>query len=109
MRREDTMRSIRIGLAVLWAATALNAAACEQKGPAERAGEKIDKAAEKGADAVETAGSKVKDAVDKCRIAFSGVAMLDTHPSPSEPSLVDPVVRVLEAGQRVVRSRRAGA
>lgn len=59
------MRSIRIVLAVLVAATALGAAACEQKGPAERAGDKIDKAAEKGADAVATVGGKVKDAVDK--------------------------------------------
>ena len=59
------MRSIRIGLAVLVAATALDAAACEQKGPAERAGETLDKAAEKGADAVATAGGKMKDAVDR--------------------------------------------
>jgi hypothetical protein len=59
------MRSIRIVLAALVAATALDAAACEQKGPAERAGEKIDKAAEKGADAVATVGGKVKDAVDQ--------------------------------------------
>lgn len=58
------MRAIRIGLAVLVAATALDAAACEQKGPAERAGEKLDKAAERGADAVATASGKVKDAVD---------------------------------------------
>jgi hypothetical protein len=43
------MRSIRIVLAVVVAAIALDAAACEQKGPAERAGEKIDKAAEQGA------------------------------------------------------------
>ena len=62
---EDTMRSIRIVLAVLVAATALGAAGCEQKGPAEQAGEKIDKAAEKGADAVATAAGNVKEAVDK--------------------------------------------
>jgi len=31
--------------------------------------------------------------------------MLDTHPSPTEPSLVDSVVQVLEAGQRVVLDR----
>jgi hypothetical protein len=59
------MRSIRIVLAVLVAATVLGAAACERKGPAERAGEKIDKAAEQGADAVATASGKVKDAVHK--------------------------------------------
>jgi hypothetical protein len=57
---------MRITLAALLAATALNVAACEQKeGPAERAGEKIDKAAETGANAVATAGSTVKDAVDQ--------------------------------------------
>ena len=59
------MRSIRIALAVLVAASALGAAACEQKGPAERAGEKIDKAAGQGADAVATAADKAKDAVEK--------------------------------------------
>jgi len=31
--------------------------------------------------------------------------MLETHPSPSEPSLVDSVVHVLETGQRVVIDR----
>ena len=60
------MRSMRIVLAVLLAVTALAATGCEQKkGPAEQAGEKIDKAAQQGADAVATAGSNVKDAVDK--------------------------------------------
>ena len=59
------MRSMRIVLAVLLAATVLSVAACEQKGPAERGGEKIDKAAETGADVVATAGSTVKDAVDQ--------------------------------------------
>ena len=59
------MRSIRIVLFVLATATVLSIAACEQKGPAEQAGEKIDKAAETGADAVATAGSAVKDAVDQ--------------------------------------------
>jgi hypothetical protein len=34
-----------------------------------------------------------------------GVAMLDTPPSPSEPSLVESVIHVLEAGQRVVVDR----
>jgi hypothetical protein len=31
--------------------------------------------------------------------------MIDTQPSPSEPPLVDSVVRALEAGQRVVLDR----
>ncbi|HSQ01428.1 MAG TPA: hypothetical protein VL049_29760 [Candidatus Dormibacteraeota bacterium] len=58
------MRSMRIVLAVLLAVTALAATGCDRKkGPAERAGEKIDKAAEQGADAVATAGSEGADAV----------------------------------------------
>jgi len=41
------MRSIRITLVVMLAIAALGATGCEQnKGPAEEAGEKIDKAAE---------------------------------------------------------------
>lgn len=58
------MRSMRTVLAVLAAAIMLNAAACEQKGPAEKAGEKIDDAAEKAGDAVATVGAKAGDAVD---------------------------------------------
>lgn len=59
------MRSMRIVLTVLLYLSALAATGCEQKkGPAEQAGEKIDKAAEQGADAVATAGANVKDAVD---------------------------------------------
>jgi hypothetical protein len=38
--------------------------ACE-KGPAEKAGEKIDNAAKKAGDKIEDAGDKVKDAVKK--------------------------------------------
>ena len=34
-----------------------------QKGPAERAGEKIDKAVEKGAQEIEKAGDKIKESV----------------------------------------------
>ena len=57
-------KSMRVFLAALVAATALGATACEQKGPAERAGEKIDKAAETTGDAIKDAGDKVKDAVN---------------------------------------------
>ncbi|MEA2624279.1 MAG: hypothetical protein QOD06_324 [Candidatus Binatota bacterium] len=35
--------------------------ACEKKGPAEEAGEKIDDAAEKAGDAVEETGEAIKD------------------------------------------------
>ena len=42
----------------------LSITGCE-KGPAEKAGEKMDKAAEKTADAAKDAGDAVKDAVKK--------------------------------------------
>ncbi|MEO8603698.1 MAG: hypothetical protein ABI629_14085 [bacterium] len=51
-------------LALVAAGLACGAVACNHEGPAERAGKKMDKAAEKGADAVEDAGDKVKDAVN---------------------------------------------
>ena len=37
-------------------------AACEKKGPAEKAGEKIDNAAKKVGEKMEEAGDKIKDA-----------------------------------------------
>jgi len=39
--------------------------ACERKGPAERAGENIDKAVERAGDKVERAGEKVGDAAER--------------------------------------------
>jgi hyperosmotically inducible protein len=41
---------------------ALAALGCEEKGPAQRAGEKIDDAAKKVGEAIEEAGRKVQDA-----------------------------------------------
>jgi len=40
-------------------------AACEKKGPAEKAGEKIDKAVEKAGEKVEKAGDKIKEKTEK--------------------------------------------
>lgn len=40
-------------------------AACEKKGPAERAGEAIDNAAKKTGEKIEEVGDKIKDAVEK--------------------------------------------
>ena len=40
-------------------------AACEKKGPAERAGESIDNAAKKVGDKIENAGEKIKDTAKK--------------------------------------------
>lgn len=39
--------------------------ACEEKGPAERAGESIDDAAKKTGEKIEEAGEKIKDAAQK--------------------------------------------
>lgn len=61
------MRRKTIGrvLAAMWlGAAALSISACEQEGPAERAGKEIDRAAEKAGDKIEDAGDKVQDAVD---------------------------------------------
>ena len=47
---------------LLAAAVGFGLAACEKKGPAERAGEQIDKAVEKAAEKAEETGKKVGDA-----------------------------------------------
>ena len=39
--------------------------ACEQQGPAERTGEKIDEAVEEAGEAMEKAGDKVKEATEQ--------------------------------------------
>ena len=53
-----------IAAAIALAFAVAGLAACE-KGPAEKAGEKIDNAAKKVGESVEDAGHKVKDAVNK--------------------------------------------
>ena len=53
-------------LLIVCAALALVAfAGCEKKGPMEKAGEKVDEAAQKTGDAVKDAAEKTGDAVDK--------------------------------------------
>ncbi|HYE62315.1 MAG TPA: hypothetical protein VD997_09985 [Phycisphaerales bacterium] len=51
-------------VALATAASSVVLAGCEKKGPAEKAGENIDKAAKDAGKAVENAGDKVKNAVD---------------------------------------------
>jgi hypothetical protein len=59
------MHAMRMFLLAMATLLALGAAGCEeQKGPAERAGEKIDDAVDSAGDAVEDAGDKVEDATD---------------------------------------------
>ena len=54
----------KIGPLMLVAFAAIFASACEKKGPAERAGEKIDDAMSDMADAAENMGDEVESAVD---------------------------------------------
>jgi outer membrane lipoprotein-sorting protein len=54
----------KISLLMLVAFAAIFASACEKKGPAERAGEKIDDAMSDMADAAENMGDEVESAVD---------------------------------------------
>jgi len=51
----------------LWLAAfvVLALAACERKGPAEKAGESIDRAGEKASRSIEKAGENVRDAVKR--------------------------------------------
>jgi MT0933-like antitoxin protein len=55
------MSWVQQGLVVCAAATALTA--CQQEGPAERAGKKVDKAVEQAGDKVDKAAEKVGDAL----------------------------------------------
>ena len=54
------MKTITLAVCV-----ALSLAACEQKGPAEKAGAAVDRAVDKTGRAVEKAGENVRDAVKK--------------------------------------------
>ena len=66
------MRSRRMKalLAIGWTALVLGAVGCKEKGPAEKAGEKLDEAADKIGDAInpkgpaEKVGEKIDDALD---------------------------------------------
>ena len=48
------------GIALL----AISLGACEQQGPAERAGEKVDEAVEEAGESMEKAGDKMKEATE---------------------------------------------
>lgn len=43
----------------------LGVTACDQKGPAERAGERVDRAADRASDSVERAGDRARDRVNR--------------------------------------------
>lgn len=57
--------SMFVLLTVLGGSAAAALSGCEEKGPAEKAGEKVDDALEKAGDKIEDAGDKVEDALDK--------------------------------------------
>ncbi len=54
----------RILLLLCFAGSLFSFIGCEQQGPAERAGEKVDKSMEKTGDNIERAGEKVQDAAN---------------------------------------------
>lgn len=54
-----------VAAAILLSFTVVGLSACEKKGPLERAGQAVDKAAKKTGEAVKDAGDKVKDAANK--------------------------------------------
>ncbi len=55
------MKAFYLAVLVLAALTAFTG--CEREGPAERAGEAVDRAGEKASRAIENAGESVRDAV----------------------------------------------
>jgi len=59
------MKKMNQILTVMGVAAILTLTACEQKGPAEKAGEKIDNAAEQAGEAMQDAKDKMKDTTDK--------------------------------------------
>jgi predicted small secreted protein len=61
------MNMNRSAIAALVAAFAFTLAACEQEGPAERAGKTLDNAVEQAGEKIENAGDKAKDALDEAR------------------------------------------
>lgn len=61
MTRLLNTRSI-LGVLMLACASVVLTAGCEEKGPAEKAGQKVDQAAKKTGEAMKDAGNAVKDA-----------------------------------------------
>jgi hypothetical protein len=67
MKEQDPMMLQRKNVLSLFLAGVLlvGASACREKGPAEKAGEKVDDAMSKAGDKLQDAGDKMKDAVHK--------------------------------------------
>jgi hypothetical protein len=60
-----TLRNLLI--AVLFGCLSIGVLACEKKGPAEKAGEKIDQTVEKAGDKMEEAGEAVKETAEEAK------------------------------------------
>lgn len=59
------MRFTRTVITALALGFLLGLAGCEEEGPAEKAGERIDEAAEKAGDEMEEAGDEIEEAAEK--------------------------------------------
>ena len=57
-----TVGTVVVASALLAGAMLVTLSACEQQGPAEKAGEKIDSAVEKAGEQMEKAGDSIRDA-----------------------------------------------
>ena len=57
-----TVSTVVVASALLAGAMLVTLSACEQQGPAEKAGEKIDSAVEKAGEQMEKAGDSIRDA-----------------------------------------------
>ena len=57
----------KVSLLILITFATIFASACEKKGPAERAGEKIDDAVSDAADAAREAGNKIESTVEELK------------------------------------------
>lgn len=62
MRISTLVLPIAASIAVMFGAVG-----CEQEGPAERAGENIDRAAERAGDKIEQAGDKAADKIEEAK------------------------------------------
>ena len=58
----ETANTVVIASALLAGAMLVTLSACEQQGPAERAGEKVDNVVEKAGEQMEKAGDSIRDA-----------------------------------------------
>lgn len=75
MIQEDSIMNVKLtdklkdklGIMLLVAMMAFAITGCEEEGPAEQAGEKIDNAMEDTGDAIEEAGDNVEEAADEAQ------------------------------------------